>query len=115
MGQEPGTVGAQVTNMHDPEQIEREIEATRQQLGDTVEALARNADVKAQTKQKLRDINASVGEPTEQLLGKAREATPDTVASATVQASQRAKENPIALAAAGGFAVGYLAGRLARQ
>ena len=40
MGEDPGTAGAPVTEAKDPEQIRDEIEATRRELGDTVEALA---------------------------------------------------------------------------
>ena len=35
----------------DPEQLRQDIERTREQLGDTVEALVAKADVKAQAKE----------------------------------------------------------------
>lgn len=41
------TGSAAVTNAQDPDQIQRDIERTRAELGDTVEALAEKADVKA--------------------------------------------------------------------
>ena len=44
----------------DPEEIRREIEATREELGDTVAALAAKADVKSQARQKIQDTNATV-------------------------------------------------------
>ena len=60
MGQDPGTGSAAVTDNQDPEQIQSEIEQTREELGDTVEALAQKTDVKTQVKQKLDDTKASV-------------------------------------------------------
>lgn len=41
-----------------PEQIEAEIAETREELADTVEALAAKTDVKAQAKQKTEDAKA---------------------------------------------------------
>ena len=41
-----------------PEQIEAEIEETREELGETVAALAEKADVKKQAKQKAEEIKA---------------------------------------------------------
>ncbi|HUA47725.1 MAG TPA: DUF3618 domain-containing protein [Solirubrobacteraceae bacterium] len=43
----------------DPEQIREEIEATRRELGDTVEALAAKADVKAQVGRRIENTKAS--------------------------------------------------------
>jgi hypothetical protein len=43
-----------------PEQIEAEIERTRGELADTVEALAAKTDVKAQAKAKVADAKDSV-------------------------------------------------------
>jgi hypothetical protein len=43
----------------DPEQIREEIEETRRELGDTVEALAAKADVKAQVHRRVQSTKAS--------------------------------------------------------
>ena len=104
-----------MTGARDPVQIQRELEQTREELGDTVEALARKADVKAQAKQKVEDTKASVSEKKEQLLGKAKVASPDGAVAASSQVSKKAKENPLSVAAAGAFAAGCLAGRLTRH
>ena len=54
MGEEPSAARASVaTDAKDPEQIREEIEATRLELGDTVEALAYKADVKARVREKI--------------------------------------------------------------
>jgi hypothetical protein len=47
-----------------PEQIRAEIDATREELGDTVEALAAKTDVKAQAKAKVEDTKAQVKQNT---------------------------------------------------
>ena len=124
MGEEPGTARASVTDdaPKDPEQIREEIEATRQELGDTVEALAAKADVKARMREKIGATKESAAEKigatkesAAEKLGKARESSPDNVSSAAAQATTTAKQNPIPLAAAGVFIVGFLAGRLTRR
>lgn len=43
----------------DPEQLREDIEATRQELGDTVEALAAKADVKAQVQRRVESTKES--------------------------------------------------------
>jgi hypothetical protein len=116
MGQDPGTESAAVTgDERDPEQIQHEIEQTREQLGDTVEALAQKANVKARTRQKIQDAKATVSEKSEQLRGKATAASPDSATTAASQATQTAKENPIPFAALGAFAAGFLAGRFTKR
>lgn len=115
MGQDAGTGGAPVTESREPEEIRSEIEQTREELGDTVEALAKKADVKEQAKKKIEDAKASAQHKKEQLLGKAREASPDGAAGLASQGSQKVRENPLPAAAAGAFAVGFLAGRLTKR
>jgi dsDNA-specific endonuclease/ATPase MutS2 len=115
MGEDQGTGSAVVTDASDPEQIQREIEQTREELGDTVEALARKADVKAHARQKVEETKASFSETKEQLLGKVKETSPDDAASAASQLSKKARENPMPVAAAGAFAAGFLAGRLTKH
>jgi hypothetical protein len=45
----------------EPAEIRRDIESTRGELGDTVQALAEKADVKAQARTKLADVKEAVG------------------------------------------------------
>ena len=115
MGEEPGSSGPAVTETQDPEQIKRQIDATREELGDTVEALAAKTDVKAQAKRKVEETKASIADKKEELLGKAKEASPETALSAASGASQKARENPLPVAVAGAFALGFLAGRLTKD
>ena len=115
MGQEPGTGSSQMTESSDPEQIRRDIEQTREELGDTVEALSAKTDVKAQAKKKLHLTKESVSGRAEHLAGQAREVSPDVAANAAAEASRKARENPLPVAAIGAFAVGFLAGRLTKR
>jgi ElaB/YqjD/DUF883 family membrane-anchored ribosome-binding protein len=115
MGKDPGTSGATVSETQDPEQIRQQIEATREELGDTVEALAAKTDVKTQAKRKLEETKASIAGKNEEILGKAKEASPDAAVSMTSSAGQRARENPLPVAVAGAFALGFLAGRLTKD
>ena len=63
MGEDPGTVGAPVEAAKDPEQIREDIEATRRELGDTVEALAAKTDVKAHVRERVERTKASMPNP----------------------------------------------------
>lgn len=115
MGKEPSAGGTAVSDTQETEQLKEQIEATREELGETVEALAAKTDVKAQAKRKVEEAKASVAGKKDELLGKAKEASPDTALSAATGASQKARENPLPVAVAGAFALGFLAGRLTRD
>ena len=119
----------------DPDRIRREIEQTREQMGETIDALGYKADVKARAKESVQEKTQSVKESVvgvtqsakEKLVG-ARDSVADTAGSATTtvsdaapdreqvkQQARRAKglaqENPIGLAI-GSIAVGFIAGLL---
>jgi hypothetical protein len=115
MGEDPGTASAAVTKSDDPAEISEQIEATRDELGDTVAALAAKADVKAQAKQKVDAVKARVASRKDDLVGRASEASPDRAITATSRASQKARENPVTAAAAGAFVFGFLAGWAMRR
>ncbi len=97
----------------DPGQIQSEIEQTREELGETIEALAQKADVKAQAKQRIEDTKASVSEKTEELRAKAREVSPEAAANVASEVSQTAREKPLPLGLV--FAAGFLLGRLSKR
>jgi ElaB/YqjD/DUF883 family membrane-anchored ribosome-binding protein len=115
MGEDAGPGRSAVGQTQDPEQIREQIEATREELGDTVEALAAKSDVKAQAKRKVEDTKARLAGKQEEILGKAKEASPDDAVSAASSAAQKARENPLPVAVAGAFALGFLAGRLTKD
>ena len=93
MGEDPGT-------------IRREIEQTRERMGDTVEALGYKADVPSRAKE---NVQGKVDSVKSKITG----ATPDTgqVKDGAKQAVGVAQSNPLGLAV-GAAAVGFLAGML---
>jgi ElaB/YqjD/DUF883 family membrane-anchored ribosome-binding protein len=117
MGQDPGAERTPVTETapREPEEIRRDIEETRAEMGDTVEALAEKADVKGQARRKIDDAKSSVSQKKDDLLGKAKGASPESATAAAGQVSEKARENPLPLAVAGGFAAGFLVGRLTNR
>jgi ElaB/YqjD/DUF883 family membrane-anchored ribosome-binding protein len=115
MGEDPGTSGTAMTDTQDPEAIKEQIDATREELGDTVEALAAKADLKGQAKRKVDETKATIANKKEKILGKTKEASPDGAVEAASGAAQKARENPLPVAAAGAFALGFLAGRLTKD
>jgi ElaB/YqjD/DUF883 family membrane-anchored ribosome-binding protein len=86
----------------DPDMIRRDIEDTRDRMGDTVDALGYKTDVKARA-----------GDKVSALKDKVTGAAPsgDDVKGGAKQAVGVAQENPLGLAA-GAVAVGFLAGML---
>ena len=86
----------------EPEAIRADIERTRAEMGDTVEALGYKADVKSRAKDK-------VTETKDRLTGKVSDAAPDK--QQVRRAAGTAQENPLGLAI-GGVAVGFLVGLL---
>jgi ElaB/YqjD/DUF883 family membrane-anchored ribosome-binding protein len=108
------------------EQIERDIEATRADMGDTVEALAEKTDVKAQARKQADEVKAQaqekltaaktkVTDTKDDLLGKAQEASPETARTAAAQVQQTARENPLPVAVGAAVLVGFVLGRLSKR
>jgi hypothetical protein len=84
----------------DPRQIRQDIEETREQMGDTVEALGYKADVPARARDRVDTIKSKV-----------TGSTPSSgdVKQGARQAAGMAQENPLGLAI-GAVAVGFVAG-----
>jgi ElaB/YqjD/DUF883 family membrane-anchored ribosome-binding protein len=89
----------------DPGRIRLEIEQTREEMGDTVDALTYKADVKSRAKDNLREKKEAVVGVKDRVVG----ATPDR--DQIRRAKSVAEENPLGLAV-GAIAVGFLAGML---
>jgi ElaB/YqjD/DUF883 family membrane-anchored ribosome-binding protein len=91
------------TSADDQQKLEKEIEQTREQLGQTVEALAARADVKARAQEKL-------GQLTARLKGKATEANrqlrlqdkANQAKQQAAQAGQQIRKRPVPAAATAG-------------
>jgi ElaB/YqjD/DUF883 family membrane-anchored ribosome-binding protein len=103
------------------EQLRDEIEKTREDLGDTADALSQKADVKARVSETVEDrkatlrarqedVKAKVGEARERVSG----ATPEDAKRAASQVAHTAEERPfpaIAVALALGLLIGWVFGR----
>ena len=91
----------------DPSQIRHDIEDTRAEMGETVEALGYKADVPSRARDRVDAVKSKV-------TGKVSSSTPGTgdVKQGARQAVGIAQENPIGLAV-GAAAVGFVAGMLA--
>ncbi len=89
----------------DPGRIRLEIEQTREDMGETVDALSYKADVKSRAKDNLREKREAVVGVKDRIVG----AAPD--GDQVRRAKSVAEENPLGLAV-GAIAVGFLAGLL---
>ena len=97
----------------DPDVIRKDIEQTRERMGDTVDALGYKTDVKSRAKE---SVTGKVEGVKEKLVGakdSAMDATPSTgdVQQSAKKAVGVAQSNPLGLAV-GAVAVGFLAGML---
>jgi hypothetical protein len=90
----------------EPSEIREEIEHTRTEMGDTVEALGYKADVKTRAKDNIADKRDRLKE---RITGTAPDA--DEVKQGAQRAVGVAQENPIGLAI-GSLAAGFVAGML---
>jgi ElaB/YqjD/DUF883 family membrane-anchored ribosome-binding protein len=125
MGEDPGAVSTRALDEQrttpeqqtpdDPAELRADIERTRQDLGDTVAALAEKTDVKARARDKVSEVKQNVNDKRTELMGKARESSPDGANSAAVQVRTKAQENPIPTAALAAFIGGFLFGRITKR
>jgi hypothetical protein len=109
-GKASSTAGAKESR--DPEQIREDIAQTREELGETVAAVAGKTDVKQQAKAKAGELKGQAGEKAKELSDKAKEVAPDSAAEGAQQAQRLAKENPMPVVFVGVFLAGVLFGRL---
>jgi ElaB/YqjD/DUF883 family membrane-anchored ribosome-binding protein len=95
-----------------PEEIRAEIEGTRQEVGDTVEALAAKTDVKGQAKQRIDNIKGNVRQRGQTLKARAQSTTPETAQQGGQQVVAKVRQNPAPFAIGGAILAGFLLGRL---
>jgi Protein of unknown function (DUF3618) len=98
-----------------PAELRADIERTRQDLGDTVAALAEKTDVKARARDKVAEVKSTVNEKKSELMGRARESSPEGANSAAVQVRTKAQQNPVPTAALAAFVGGFLFGRITKR
>jgi ElaB/YqjD/DUF883 family membrane-anchored ribosome-binding protein len=118
MGEDPGQVGTSIEGeQKTPEELRREIEATRRDLGDTAAALAEKTDIRARAKEKLDDVKRTIADKQRSLAqssggGEGMTGPAAAAGQAATQAKAKARENPVATAAVAAFAVGFVVGRI---
>ena len=95
-----------------PEQLRADIELTRAQLGDTVEALAARTDVKTRARERFAALRSDATQRTNELVTRTREATPASAEAKGKQLTTAVRRNPVPFAAAGALAAGLLIGVL---
>jgi len=95
----------------EPNEIRQQIEETRSQMGDTVQALSHKADVPGRVKESISDKTDRLRRQMSSASSQVSDATPSAgdVRDSAKQAVGIAQENPIGLAL-GGVALGFLAG-----
>ena len=84
----PAGTGASAAVPDDPEQLRQEIERTREQLGETVEALVYKTDVKARARERAEQLSQRVKGTTAQVKEQAAARTIQARAQATARAGQ---------------------------
>jgi ElaB/YqjD/DUF883 family membrane-anchored ribosome-binding protein len=120
-GARTASAGGDLSQEKDQEQLQHEIEETRAELGDTVDALAQKADVKARVSEKVEQRKVALRERQEDIKARvngAREhvsrTTPDEAKRAASQVARTAEERPfpaIAVALGLGLLIGRAIGR----
>lgn len=103
----------------DPEEIREQISQTRAELGETVEALAAKADVKAQVKEKVATAKEQAQEKAAaakaRISEKVGEVDPDEARKKLASVPERVKSRPLpAVLAAGGLFLTWMIRRRRR-
>jgi hypothetical protein len=98
-----------------PDELRQEIEQTREELGDTVEALTHKADVKTQAKERISSAKGVAQQKKDEITAKIKSTAPDSATAGAQQVATTAKKNPFPLAAGAAFLAGFLAGRVSSR
>ena len=106
------TTAASTEETREPAEIREDIDQTRDELGDTVAAMAEKTDVKQQAQAKAEELKAQAGAKAKELSDKAKEVAPESAEEGVQQAQRLAKENPVPMAIGGAFLAGMVFGRL---
>jgi hypothetical protein len=93
-----------------PDEVREDIERTRAELGDTVEAVAQKADVKAQAKAKVEERKEALSDKKDEVVSKLKHAAPDSASDGAAQVGSAARENPVPVGIAGALAAGIVIG-----
>jgi ElaB/YqjD/DUF883 family membrane-anchored ribosome-binding protein len=98
-----------------PAEIQADIEETREELGDTVAALADKTDIKGQAQQRVAAVKENLGRKRDELTAKAKSATPASAQQGGRQVLTTVRQHPAPIAIVGAVLAGFLLGRLMRR
>jgi ElaB/YqjD/DUF883 family membrane-anchored ribosome-binding protein len=99
----------------DPSEVRQAIEQDRIELADTVQALARKADVKARARETVSKNADQLQHKAGDVVSRVREVTPQQVQSGLGSAADSVRRRPFPFGVAAAFCFGVLAGRLWRR
>ena len=94
-----------------PEEIRADIAETREEVGDTVEALTAKTDVKGQAHEKVEEIKGNVRAKADEVKAKAQSSTPESAQQGGRQVVAKVRENPAPLALGAAVLIAFLIGR----
>jgi uncharacterized protein YdbL (DUF1318 family) len=94
-----------------PEQIRADIARTREEVGDTVEALAAKTDVKAQARERVEEVKGNLRAKADEVKAKAQGSTPQSAQQGGRQVVTKVRENPAPLVIGGAVLLAFLIGR----
>jgi ElaB/YqjD/DUF883 family membrane-anchored ribosome-binding protein len=116
----PAVSEQQTTNegQRTPQEIQADIDRTREEAGETVEALAAKTDVKAQARQRAEDLKGKAKTKADELKtkaddlkAKAQSKTPEGAQQSGQQVVEKVRENPAPVAIGGAVLFAFLLGR----
>jgi hypothetical protein len=94
-----------------PEEIRADIEESREEVGDTVEALAAKTDVKAQARNRIEEVKGTIRAKADEAKAKAQSSTPESAQQGGQQLATKARENRTPLMIGGAVLLAFLLGR----
>jgi hypothetical protein len=94
-----------------PEEIRADIDKTREEVGDTVEALTAKTDVKAQARERMEEIKGNVRAKADEAKAKAKSSTPESAQQGGQQVVAKVRANPAPVALGAAVLVAFLIGR----
>ena len=94
-----------------PEEIRADIDQTREEVGDTVEALAAKTDVKAQARARVEEIKRNARAKADEVKAKAQGSTPDSAHQGGAQVVDTVRSNPAPFVLGAAVLVAFLIGR----
>jgi ElaB/YqjD/DUF883 family membrane-anchored ribosome-binding protein len=95
-----------------PDEIRADIERTRENLGDTVEALAEKTDVKAQAKNRISAVKDTAQGKKDEFVAKTKQAAPKSATAGAGQLTSTVQAKPLPFAVTAAFAIGLAIGWL---